>query len=245
MIVRRDLTPEQIAVQSSHACLELGKQFPWTGEHPHLVLVTVPDEKALVELSLSLQSRSYSVVDFREPDLGGSLTAVAVSGVTGEARNAFRSLPLFKIPSKEKPMSDNVIEGKYGCWPVTWETYRKVKRLAFLAYESMRRDKHWERWNRKDPHNRLKYRRQVSGEYSIRVPDGPMPEPECSALSAYDKSVIDSDYRKARYPVPREEVKKLAMTEAEIDRKLAYLEGWYAKSPPRKELKVEAVAAVA
>lgn len=97
-MVRKDLSLSQQAVQACHAALESGRQFPWVGDHPHLVLLNVPDEPSLNRwLEEVLSQPQFKVTPFREPDLNNSLTAIAVAGVSSKSlRHYFRSLPLFK-----------------------------------------------------------------------------------------------------------------------------------------------------
>ena len=100
VLVREDLSIAQQAVQACHACLDSGKYLPHSGDHPHLCLLTVRNEEQLLEWERWLSTQTqFGVRSFREPDLGDSLTAIAVVGVRGRDRNVFRNLPLFQ---KEK-----------------------------------------------------------------------------------------------------------------------------------------------
>lgn len=93
VLVRLDLPPSQQAVQACHACHLSGKNHPPPDEVPHLVLLGVPNEEALIEWLHSGESR-YQTTVFREPDLGDSLTAIAFAGVSKNQRRFFSSLPL-------------------------------------------------------------------------------------------------------------------------------------------------------
>lgn len=228
--MRRDLGDAQIAVQAAHACLELGKLHPHDGEHPHLVLVTVPDERQLAQWADRLRSQ-FPTVEFREPDLDNSLTAVACANVAGPARKVFRSLSLYKVA----PMT--TIQGKWGFYPCTREVFKKLKRLNFLAYQSIRRIAAWKRWNRKFAKNRIRYRyeavdRETFGglrEVWMKIPDGPMPEPVLAPLTAIQRDVIHQDWLNARFPKTKpEDVKPLFLKETEIDSLLVEMEAWYA-----------------
>lgn len=96
VLVRQDLSPSQQAVQACHACLEVSKTFPWSGEHPHLVLVGVPNETVLTEwLNRVVQQLPQAqLAIFKEPDLDNSLTALAIAGVVGKTRSLFKTLKL-------------------------------------------------------------------------------------------------------------------------------------------------------
>ena len=79
MVTRQDLTSAQQAVQAAHAALSFAVTYPevtldWHEHGQVLVLLAAPDERwlALAELRLD----GYRTVSFREPDLGGQLTAI-------------------------------------------------------------------------------------------------------------------------------------------------------------------------
>lgn len=223
MLVRQDLSPSQQAVQACHACLECGKSNPWSGDHPHLVLLGVPNEETLATWSAKLRERFTNLVEFREPDLANSLTAVAIPGVTGKLRSVFSTLSLVQLG--ELKMNKHV-QAKWGWYPCAYELYRKLKRLNLLAFEARRRDAAWERWNRKLPHNRVIWRHHKGG---LKEKIGPMLEPVCAPIDLKMMDAIYADYRSARYPVENEnQVKNLMLTEVQIDALLADLEKWYA-----------------
>lgn len=87
-MTRADLAPGDQAVQAAHAAIA----FCHCHEvHPDctVVLLTVPDESALHDLGFELQLWLIPSTGFREPDLGGQLTAIA----TVESR-LVKDLPL-------------------------------------------------------------------------------------------------------------------------------------------------------
>jgi hypothetical protein len=77
VIVRADLPPGDQAVQAAHAAVEFALRFP--GQVPEtLVLLAAGDELEL-DFLIELLSGDVAYCTFREPDLGGSLTAVALA----------------------------------------------------------------------------------------------------------------------------------------------------------------------
>lgn len=99
MIARADLAPAQQAVQAAHGLACWMQQYPaqassWAGQDT-LVFLTVPDEGALKGLAERMQERGCTLATWREPDLGDSLTSVAVGP---EARPLLRGLPLALQP---------------------------------------------------------------------------------------------------------------------------------------------------
>lgn len=89
MVTRADLTPPVQACQAVHAALAhaaAGHQVPET-----LALLAAPDELALYWLCADAQRASLAFTTFHEPDLGDSLTAVALE--PGAARLC-RKFPL-------------------------------------------------------------------------------------------------------------------------------------------------------
>ena len=95
VLVRRDLAAPSIAVQGTHAVLALSRLIP-IPKNEFVVYCSVHNEEQLLRWEYrSSQSRIvYSC--FREPDLGGSLTAIAAGPVCGSARRFFRSLQVYK-----------------------------------------------------------------------------------------------------------------------------------------------------
>lgn len=90
-MTRQDLPPAAQAVQSAHAAVE------YAARHPHvagcvLVMLTVPDEPSLAMMAARLELYDVDVEQFREPDLGDALTAIAASGPAAARRLA--RLPL-------------------------------------------------------------------------------------------------------------------------------------------------------
>jgi hypothetical protein len=98
IVTRSDLDPGLLAAQCCHALQAFNDQHPdlvrrW---HPgNLVLLAVRDAAALGELASTLTRQRHALACFHEPDVDGSLTAIAVAGT---ARRALSSLPLALRP---------------------------------------------------------------------------------------------------------------------------------------------------
>jgi len=124
-------------------------------------------------------------------------------------------------------------EGKYGWYPCDVETYHKLKALNMAFTKALHEKAAWDRWDRKEPQNRVIRAKlknsagQIVG-YAVAVP-----QPEPALTSIFCKKVIKNvkwgkkgqyykdgkdetfaelvdlpiyaDYRKARYPVAGEE----------------------------------------
>lgn len=94
--MRSDLSPAQICVQSCHAALEAGHAFydPKTQDHPHIIILSVLDESALLKVASKLFYNGYEFRKFKEPDIGNELTAIACRPVCGDKRLFFAKYPL-------------------------------------------------------------------------------------------------------------------------------------------------------
>jgi hypothetical protein len=72
-----------------------------------------------------------------------------------------------------------MFSSRWGFHPCDYQTYRKLKFLNQIYLHALRLAHSWQRWHRKDPHNRVSRRRikndkgQTIG-YDLRVP---LPEP--------------------------------------------------------------------
>lgn len=90
------MTPGQIAVQAAHVALAFSLAHPdltreWHDISETLVLLSLKDEDELYALVKRFSSEGYLYQCFREPDLSGTLTAVAVEP---SAHRLLRKLPL-------------------------------------------------------------------------------------------------------------------------------------------------------
>lgn len=94
-MVCADLPLPQQAVQACHASIAAGQSIIHE-KNPYLVLVTVPDQHALIALSAELTKAGIAHRVFAEDDLGGRPTALATEPVPQEKRKYFRRLPLYR-----------------------------------------------------------------------------------------------------------------------------------------------------
>ena len=94
VLVRRDLSPSQQAVQAGHALAEhllRGDLNGW--DNGTLILLGVGNEQELQDWAERLTWRGLSYSMFREPDIGDQMTALACAP-SPEDRKLFRSLKL-------------------------------------------------------------------------------------------------------------------------------------------------------
>ena len=101
VLVRRDLTLEQQAVQACHAAFEAGFQFgrPVDTPSPNLVFLGVNDRKHLLEMQLRLKYADISAAVFTEEDDGVGETALATAPIVGRHRRYFCKLLMWKAAS--------------------------------------------------------------------------------------------------------------------------------------------------
>lgn len=96
--VRADLPPGLQAAQAVHAAVQFAAAFPdaarkWHRDSNFLVVVSVPDEDGLTDLADRAVAAQIPLQAVREPDLGGTYTAVAL--MPGDsARRLCSALPL-------------------------------------------------------------------------------------------------------------------------------------------------------
>lgn len=90
-IVRRDLSPVQQCVQSAHSIAESARTWPKEMRHPNFVLCGCDSESELERIHAVLES-GYGIRchAFREPDLGGTLTAISTEPDGGVRRKLSR-----------------------------------------------------------------------------------------------------------------------------------------------------------
>lgn len=96
VVTRRDLSPGAQAVQGMHALVEFQFEHPeqakeWHSISNHLCFLSVDDEAVLSGLCGTLFARGIRHSQFREPDMGMSLTAIAIEA-TVEASEAVKHL---------------------------------------------------------------------------------------------------------------------------------------------------------
>lgn len=94
VIVRRDLSPAQKAVQSCHACIEVARNhIGKDSDHPSVIICEVKSEDKLKMVMKELDGKvNYKA--FQEPDIGNQYTAIASEPLYGDQRKAFARFQL-------------------------------------------------------------------------------------------------------------------------------------------------------
>lgn len=77
IFVRQDISPEYQAVQGMHVAYKAGHHFKSNPDETYFVLVGVPNEESLEEIKEKLDANAVGSVEFKEPDIGNVVTAVA------------------------------------------------------------------------------------------------------------------------------------------------------------------------
>lgn len=80
VVTRTDLSKAQQAVQAGHALAEYLLHNDTTWDNGTLVYLKVKNEKELISLTKLLNSDRVVFTEFREPDFGDQLTAIASLG---------------------------------------------------------------------------------------------------------------------------------------------------------------------
>ena len=103
IVVRNNLSPEQICVQASHAAIEMTKSL-MTKEtpHPNLVVCMVKSEAKLEALARSLEEKGIDFRPFYDSDDGNGMTALATAPIIGEPRLLFKKYMLLKLEKSSK-----------------------------------------------------------------------------------------------------------------------------------------------
>lgn len=96
IVTRRDIPAGVAAAQVVHASRELVDRFreqeaKWRDESNTVSILTVENEACLYAIRRRVVDKSLPFAEFREPDLGGELTAIAILG----GASLVRGLPLF------------------------------------------------------------------------------------------------------------------------------------------------------
>lgn len=101
--VRGDLSPGLAAAQVVHAAFQFATEHPsitgkWLKESQYLVIVSVPDEIALISLTSRALQQDVEVSCWHEPDLANEATAAALE--PGDvARRLCANYPLHGRPA--------------------------------------------------------------------------------------------------------------------------------------------------
>lgn len=97
ILVREDIPPKHQAVQACHAGISAGRELiPRDEQHPNLVVLTVPDEAALMRWCERLDHAQVGYRYFREADMADQVTAVATEPLEPWQRKLFKQLPLLR-----------------------------------------------------------------------------------------------------------------------------------------------------
>jgi hypothetical protein len=89
-----------------------------------------------------------------------------------------------------------MFQSRWGFHPCNYQTYRKLKFLYQIYLQAIRQAHAWERWKRKDPHNRV-IRRRIRNQKGQTIgyePPVPLPEPKiCPVFSqmVFEKRHVD------------------------------------------------------
>lgn len=97
VLVRKDLSHRQKAVQSAHACIEAARTYLKPGDsHPSVIICCVKSEQKLKMCAEELAGKGIDVQIFREPDIGHQMTALASEPVRGAKRKLFSRFQLMQ-----------------------------------------------------------------------------------------------------------------------------------------------------
>ena len=83
LVTRRDMSAGYQAVQSCHAIRQFTAEHPeiddeWFKKSNYLALLSVENEIELMKLITSAHDQGLRWSAFREPDVGGAITAIAI-----------------------------------------------------------------------------------------------------------------------------------------------------------------------
>lgn len=109
----------------------------------------------------------------------------------------------------------NVYQSRWGFHPCDKETFQMLKFLHKHWHITVRQSADWERWNRKEPQNRV-IREWIRDDQGHKVGSrviGPRPEPQVCPHFTHD---VCRDYQNARMPCAEQDVKPLVLSEAKI-----------------------------
>lgn len=97
-MVRTDLSGPQIAVQATHAAIEVARNslIPPHYDHPSVIICGVHGVSELQKCLAQIESLGIECKPFFENDLGNELTAFATAPVLQENRKHFRKYQLLK-----------------------------------------------------------------------------------------------------------------------------------------------------
>jgi len=107
VIIRRDISIEQQAVQISHASLEAGRAL-YAADEPiaSVILLQVPDKAGLLAAAARLKRYDIAFELFFEPDFGMGESALATRPVRGKERHLFKAWELYRHTPAVTPSPD-------------------------------------------------------------------------------------------------------------------------------------------
>ncbi len=123
-----------------------------------------------------------------------------------------------------------VHKGRWGFYPCEYSVYKNLKILSSASYKAERRLAEHERWNRKQPQNRV-FRKKIRNENGFVIGyEKPIPRPE-PVLYPNIFDGIQYNYQISRMPSSSEkEVTFLNISNEEIERRIAVLKDFEANS---------------
>lgn len=128
-------------------------------------------------------------------------------------------------------MDKPVFQNKFGFYPASYETYKKLKRLNFIREVALHQDAKYKRFLKKKPHNRVfKHKihtNSADGFKHTTVVKILLQEP---FPPIYIHPIFNYNYTLARYPKKtRDEVVSLTVPLELIDQSLEKAEKWYSQ----------------
>ena len=136
----------------------------------------------------------------------------------------------------ETTLKSKVYQSRWGFHPCSYEIFLKLKKLNGLYFKALQMRGEWERWDRKEPQNRVicKTKRDELGRKIGKEIVGPRLEPNIDNIflkkqhvnsrwyGEYDIVAISGidimkEYQKAKKPRKEDEVEQLTITEQGIN----------------------------
>jgi hypothetical protein len=123
----------------------------------------------------------------------------------------------------------NTYQSRWGFHPCNHAVYLKLNRIHKAYWEGLRLIAAWSRWQRKRPHNRVRFQweRDGGGRKIRRVMTGPWPEPVVPevfwAICRGGYPVVE-DYQNARHAQPEDQVRPLRIPVVVIESWMEELE---------------------
>ena len=84
-----------------------------------------------------------------------------------------------------------MFQSRWGFHPCDYSTYRKLKFLHHVYLKAVQMARAWERWKRKDPHNRVMRRRIRNDQGQVIGYESPVPLAEPQLCSLFTKKVLE------------------------------------------------------